>query len=87
MQKKKVMEMLFKRPEVEIAADENFISLYPRNAYSGGYHIERSRCRTPGKILGWVNHLSSKNWMDADALARFTIEAFGGIGIELDYSI
>lgn len=87
MKMNKTMSLLFRRPAVEIEIDENHISLYPRNAYPDGYHIERSRCRTPEKILGWVNHLSAKNWVDAESLAAFTIEAFRLIGVDLDYSI
>jgi len=51
------------------------------------YEIEMSRCNTPGKILGWINQLSHKNWMNAERLSRFAQLAFGLIGIEIDYRI
>ena len=51
------------------------------------YQIELSRCNTPGKILGWINQLSHKNWMNAERLSRFAQLAFGLIGIEIDYRI
>lgn len=40
-----------------IQFDGEFITL------KGYYHIEKSRCDTPDKILGRVLHLSEKVWM------------------------
>lgn len=74
-------------PAVRIEVDADFVSLYPKHGYRDGYNIERSRLRTPQKILGWVNHLSGKNWMDAEAISTFTIKTFELIGVKLDYSI
>ena len=51
------------------------------------YRIELSRCNTPGKILGWVNQLSGKNWMTTDRMNLFIQVAFSQIGIEVDFAI
>lgn len=55
--------------------------------YSYPYCIELSRCDTPEKILGWINQLAEKTWMNADRLNRFAQLAFEQIGIEIDYRI
>jgi hypothetical protein len=55
--------------------------------YVHPYCIELSRCDTPGKILGWINQLAGKTWMDADRLNCFAQLAFRQLGIEIDYGI
>lgn len=46
------------------------------------YSIHKDRRATPETILGWVVHLSEKNWMTARRLAQFTSLAFKDIRIE-----
>lgn len=29
----------------------------------GDYRVDLDRCRTPGALLGWIEHLSQKNWV------------------------
>ena len=55
--------------------------------YAYPYHVPLSSCKTPGKILGWVNQLSGKTWMNTQRLNRFAQLAFRQIGIEVDYGI
>ena len=55
--------------------------------YAYPYCIELSRCNTPGKILGWVNQLAGKTWMNTHRLNLFIGLAFEQIGIEIDYAI
>lgn len=80
----KMSDILPHVPAVKIVVDDDFVSLYPKHGYPDGYNIQRSRLRTPQKILGWINHLSGKNWMDAEAIATFAIEAFELLDIEPD---
>ena len=55
--------------------------------YAYPYRIEMSRCNTPGKILGWVNQLSGKNWMTVERINHFIQLTFKQIGVEIDYKI
>ena len=77
----------FREPKLVIKTDASYISLYPRDILQEGYHIHRGQCSTPGKILGWISHLSKKRWMDAKSIAEFARKAFGLIGTEVDYNL
>ena len=46
------------------------------------YEIELSRLDTQEKILGWVIHLSEKNWMNLRYMHRFIELALNEIGEE-----
>ena len=35
------------------------------------YNINLSRCDTPAKILGWVQHLCEKTWITRELIERF----------------
>lgn len=49
------------------------------------YSIHKDRANTPEKILGWIIHLSAKNWMTAPRLAHFAQKAFAEIGTDVHY--
>ena len=72
-------------------ADKHF-AIFPQGRFNGmygkdGYQIEKSSASTPGKVLGWMNHLSGKKWMDAYTIVWFANVAFAELGFEMDYRI
>lgn len=42
--------------------------------FDNGYDIEWSRCNTPQKLIGWIRHLSEKNWFTHDVCNDFILE-------------
>jgi hypothetical protein len=50
---------------IDIKIDDKFITL------RGDYPISLSRCDTAEKILGWLLHLSEKNWFDRGFQTKF----------------
>lgn len=77
-----VVEDLIKLTE-QVYIEKDYLILNIRYEYA----IELRRLNTPQKIIGWVNHLKSKTWVNKEHLARFIFLAFGHIGIEIDYNI
>ena len=41
-----------------------------RDGTGDGYVIERSRCDTGPKLVGWLNHLLGKDWFTKEHAAR-----------------
>ena len=35
------------------------------------YEIEKTRCNTFPKIIGWVMHMTEKNWVTIEAIRKF----------------
>ena len=73
--------------KTRIEIDKTHISLYPAGdsiMSDIGYNIELTRCNTPEKILGWMEHLAAKNWIDTKTIFEFSEIAFGKIGIQAD---
>jgi hypothetical protein len=66
--------------------------MYVKNGYiilnlAYEYAIDLRRCNTPEKILGWIEQLSGKTWMDARSLDEFAQLAFQQIGIIPDRNL
>ena len=53
------------RDETGVHSDDRFICM------NHWYDIELSHCCTPEAILGWVDHLSSKNWVTKEMIQEF----------------
>lgn len=70
-----------KIPKSTVTCDGKYITVSER--YS--YHIEKSRCDTHAKILGWVQHLSHKNWVTTKILGDFVSIAQGENNLEEVY--
>lgn len=70
---------------IEIKSDDSGIHIVVNNNYA--YGIGWQQMNTPGQILGWLNHLSFKSWMDTQSLAVFANAAFEHINILKDYDI
>lgn len=48
------------------------------------YRIEVSRLKTEREILGWVWHLTGKDWMSVGLVEQFVSVSLRNIGIEPD---
>ena len=72
---KKASEYL--QPILDGLEDDGKISVmdgYLTLNYSYEYDIELSRIVTPQDIIGWVLHLSEKNWMTKERLRNFILK-------------
>lgn len=69
---RKQRELMAKRVVVD---EEGYIIL------DGWYEVEMSRCDTHEKILGWVLHLSEKDWADRAFLRHFVAVALSEAGL------
>ena len=47
---------------------ENGLVVFPNH---GNYQIGLDQVDTPEKLLGWINHLSLKNWFKGEIIERF----------------
>lgn len=55
-----------------LSVEENYVVLRDWREESGfTYDIEWDRLKTPLELLGWVSHLSQKNWLCLIQLGRF----------------
>jgi hypothetical protein len=52
----------------------------------GFYHIDKERCDTSGKLLGWILHLSEKNWFDREWLLQFVHIVTEQMKINIDWA-
>ena len=55
-----------------------------RAAGCAPYRIELARLTNERQILGWVWHLSGKDWMSRELIGQFVEVALRQIGIEAD---
>lgn len=46
---------------------------------AGEYKIPMNSCRTHADVLGWVEHLAKKTWMNNNVMLRFIMFARGVI--------
>ena len=62
--------------------DGDFITLSGHPGLPKSYDVALNRCSTPESILGWVHHLSEKNWVSKKMLREFIEIAANHHGIE-----
>lgn len=79
MQLRNVVEETQKQRDLldkQVQLKEGHIVLNPEPENSlAVYSIALHRCDTPAKLIGWIQHLSSKNWLTMKILDRFIREA------------
>lgn len=71
-----IAEMGTRPPCLRTTAD--CIELRASDSY--WYPIDRDRCDTPEKVLGWVLHLSEKKWVTPRMLREFILAT--GVAVE-----
>lgn len=49
------------------------------------YEIPLAECSTYASILGWMCHMTEKQWIKPEALARFTLLACDHHGLPVSY--
>ncbi len=67
-------------PRVKVKITNRWLSIYPVEKRFGPYEFALDRIDSPLKLLGWVEHLSGKVWMEALDLRALIIavsEHFG----------
>lgn len=67
-----------------IQVDETHIVIHiPGNVLDDEYEIALNACKTPEQVIGWIFHLSAKQWVTRDILRQFIKVACNKAGISL----
>lgn len=64
---------------------KKFIRVANKKEIGYNYDIEFTRCNTPEKILGWIDHLSIKIWMTPEKMREFIRLATESNNIKIVY--
>lgn len=67
-------------PSSVVKVEDGFI-VFLESAHAH-YDIDLKRCDTKDKLLGWVMHLSMKNWVTAKTIHQFVAVAAKEAGID-----